>query len=165
MKKTHIRSVRATDIDFVHVLNDAAVPAVNRLDENALCTLLDMASYTRIVEHDGERAGCLIGFDAKVSYDSPNFQWFGARYDAFAYVDRVIIAEAHRGQGLGTVLYEDFERRARDRAVPYVTCEVNIRPRNDASLAFHYARGFEQVATQETERGKKTVSLMVKRID
>lgn len=43
-----------------------------------------------------------------------------------------------------------------------VTCEVNIRPPNPESLAFHDRQGFVEVGTQETEDGRKTVSLRAK---
>jgi predicted GNAT superfamily acetyltransferase len=39
---------------------------------------------------------------------------------------------------------------------------VNLRPANDASIQFHEKRNYKQVNTQETEGGKKSVSLRVK---
>jgi predicted GNAT superfamily acetyltransferase len=39
-------------------------------------------------------------------------------------------------------------------------CEVNVRPRNDASLAFHEAIGFREVGQQDTDGGAKRVSLL-----
>jgi len=47
---------------------------------------------------------------------------------------------------------------------PIITCEVNLKPKNDESLLFHKKYGFEQVGTQETDGGKKEVSLMVYKI-
>ena len=46
-----------------------------------------------------------------------------------------------------------------------MTCEVNLRPPNPGSMAFHRAMGFDEVGTQNTEGGSKTVSLLVKRLD
>ena len=43
---------------------------------------------------------------------------------------------------------------------PVLLCEVNLRPRNDASLHFHHSIGFREVGQQETDGGKKTVSLL-----
>lgn len=48
--------------------------------------------------------------------------------------------------------------------VPVMTCEVNIRPPNESSMAYHVRHGFICVATQETEGGKKEVALMEKRL-
>jgi predicted GNAT superfamily acetyltransferase len=39
-------------------------------------------------------------------------------------------------------------------------CEVNVRPRNDVSLEFHHTVGFREVGQQDTDGGKKTVSLL-----
>ena len=39
-------------------------------------------------------------------------------------------------------------------------CEVNLRPRNERSLAFHAAIGFREVGRQDTDGGNKHVSLL-----
>ena len=54
--------------------------------------------------------------------------------------------------------YDEVERRA-DAA--WFTLEVNLRPRNDGSLAFHDRLGFVEVGQQETDYGT-LVSLMAK---
>ncbi|HET7571032.1 MAG TPA: GNAT family N-acetyltransferase [Gammaproteobacteria bacterium] len=157
-----IRNADADDFDYLMVLNESSVPEVNALDAPALEKLLAMAPWCRVVEQDGEDAGFLLGLEAGADYQSVNYRWFSARYDAFAYVDRVVIDAANRGQGLGTALYEDFEAWARERGAPRIACEVNLRPPNEPSRAFHLARGFREVGTQETEGGSKTVSLLIK---
>lgn len=157
-----IRNADADDFDYLMVLNESSVPEVNGLDGPALEKLLAMAPYCRVVEQDGEDAGFLLGFEAGADYQSVNYRWFSARYNAFAYVDRVVIDAANRGQGLGTALYEDFEAWARERGAPRIACEVDLRPPNEPSRAFHLARGFKEVGMQETEGGTKTVTLMLK---
>ncbi|HET6724416.1 MAG TPA: GNAT family N-acetyltransferase [Gammaproteobacteria bacterium] len=159
-----IRNAEPSDFDYLMVLNESSVPEVSALDEAALEQLLTMARYCRVVEQDGEDAGFLLGLDAGADYQSVNYRWFGARYDAFAYIDRVVIDAANRGQGLGTALYDDFEAWARECGAARIACEVNVRPPNEPSRAFHLARGFEEVGTQETEGGGKTVSLLIKEL-
>jgi predicted GNAT superfamily acetyltransferase len=44
--------------------------------------------------------------------------------------------------------------------VPVLFCEVNVRPRNETSLAFHEAIGFREVGQQDTDGGTKRVSLL-----
>ncbi len=39
-------------------------------------------------------------------------------------------------------------------------CEVNTRPRNDTSLAFHEAWGFKPVGEQDVAGGSKTVMML-----
>lgn len=159
-----IRKPDADDFDYLMVLNESAVPEVNGLDGPALEKLLAMAPYCRVVEQDGEDSGFLLGLEAGADYASVNYRFFSARYEAFAYVDRVVIDAANRGRGLGTALYDDFEAWARERGAPRIACEVNLRPPNEPSRTFHLARGFEEIGTQETEGGSKTVTLMVKEL-
>ena len=47
---------------------------------------------------------------------------------------------------------------------PVLTCEVNLRPPNEGSIAYHERHGFKRVGTQETEGGSKEVAMMEKRL-
>ena len=160
----HIRDMQNSDFDTVLQMNTASIPAVSALTPAELRELVAMTAYARVIECDGAVAGFLLGFVAGADYASLNYQWFCARYEAFFYVDRIVIGEAWRGQGLGAALYADVEAFAREQGLSPVTCEVNLRPHNTESLAFHGAQGFEQVGTQDTEGGSKRVSLMARAI-
>ncbi len=76
------------------------------------------------------------------------------------YVDRIVIDSNYQGMGLGKLFYDDLSQFTRGRA-PIITCEVNIHPPNQKSMAFHKHYGFKQVDTQLSEGGSKEVSLMV----
>lgn len=160
----NIRPAETSDFDYLMVLNESALPEVNHLTTTDFERLLAMSPYCRVVEQDGEDAGFLLGLEAGADYASVNYRWFAGRYDAFVYVDRIVIDSANRGQGLGTALYDDFERWAHARGAPRIACEVNVRPPNEPSRAFHLARGFEQVGTQESQDGNKTVALLIKEL-
>jgi predicted GNAT superfamily acetyltransferase len=159
-----IRAYNESDFDYLMVLNESSVPEVNRLTGDELADLLAMAAWCRIAEQDGEEAGFLLGLTAGANYPSVNYRFFSERYDDFAYIDRVVIDAANRGRGLGTALYDDFEAWVRERDAPRIACEVNLRPPNEPSRAFHLARGFREVGTQESDGGSKTVSLMIKEL-
>jgi predicted GNAT superfamily acetyltransferase len=75
----------------------------------------------------------------------------------------VAVSKDARRQRVASRLYTDFSSTLRG-AVDVMTCEVNIRPANDASMHFHLRLGFAQVASQETEGGKKEVALMEKKL-
>lgn len=159
---TNIRPVDRSDLGYLIALNGAAVPAVNHLGQADLERLLAMSPYCRVAEQDGAPAGFMLGFEAGADYESINYRWFSARYDRFAYVDRIVIDANNRGRGLGSALYDDFERWARARDTPWLGCEVNLRPPNEPSLAFHRSRGFIHAGEQDTEGGAKTVTLLLK---
>ena len=46
-----------------------------------------------------------------------------------------------------------------------VTCEVNVKPENPNSLAFHKKMGFKEKSKMVTNGGEKVVSLLVRQSD
>jgi predicted GNAT superfamily acetyltransferase len=102
---------------------------------------------------DGQVAAFLMGFRKGDDYDGVNFVWFARRYSDFVYVDRIVVAPDFRGRKLADRLYDDFESFARARAIPHLTCEVNVEPPNPVSLRFHARRGFQEVG-REAYAGK-----------
>lgn len=158
-----IRDVRDDELDAVLILNEASTPAVNSLSIDKLRWFAAEAAYFRVCV-DGEDLGAfLIGMRPGTSYDSPNYVWFCRNYTDFGYIDRVAVAADARRHGLATRLYDDFRSTLPD-TVAVMTCEVNLKPPNDSSMAFHRRLGFRQVGTQDTEGGAKQVALMEKKL-
>lgn len=156
-----IRDVRGPDLPTLLALNESAVPHVNSIGLEVFTRFMTEARYFRVAEEDSQPAGFLIAFSPEAGYQSVNFLWFRARYTDFLYIDRVVVCAARRGSGIGGALYRDLQRFC-SRFASMLTCEVNIRPSNEASMRFHRDFGFEQVGTQSTEGGHKLVSLMAK---
>jgi hypothetical protein len=162
----HIRRWRETDLPALHALNESAVPAVNSLSPAALRDLLEAALVAAVVESGkqegfGDVVGFLICLPEGLDYASDNYRWFSQRYARFAYVDRVVVDSGRRGGGLGGALYGGLVRDLAGQR-PVLTCEVNERPPNPASLRFHERFGFTPVGRQETEGGGKSVVLLAK---
>lgn len=158
-----LRTFQPTDIDPVLELNEGAVPAVNSLSREELQWFGVHAAYFRVAADELGIAAFLIGLRAGSDYASPNYRWFCAHYADFAYVDRVAVAGRARRQGLASMLYDDFAGLMRPH-VDVMTCEVNLRPPNPVSMAFHERRGFRRVGTQQTENGRKEVALLERRL-
>ncbi|MDE1959235.1 MAG: GNAT family N-acetyltransferase [Xanthomonadaceae bacterium] len=142
-----IRDVRASDLDSVQAINNAAGDGILPLDGARLARLHAIADYFRIAEVDGRVAGFLIAMGHDVDHDSPNFEWFRQRQPAFVYIDRIVIASAARGHGLGRVFYADVQSYAEVR-VPLLACEVFLEPRDDVAVLFHGTYGFREVGQQ-----------------
>ena len=159
-----IRNATTADLVKVLALNESVVPHVNSLDMAGMQDFLAKAAYFRLVcDEEKQVLAFLIGLAPGTEYDSPNFQWFCDRYEDFAYVDRIAVAASARRQGIAEALYEDFSAVALGWT-QRLACEVNLRPANPGSLAFHRRAGFTQVGTQETNNGAKKVALLLKEI-
>jgi len=156
-----IRDISSGDAAWLHALNVACLPAVNDLSPDQLWTLVGKTASTRVAELDGHPVGVAMTLAPGVDHDSMNYLWFDRRFHDFLYLDRIMVDQSARGTGVGKALYEDVFRIA--SAMPgtrSVTCEVNLRPFNGGSLRFHAALGFVTIGEQETEGGKKAVTLL-----
>ena len=155
-------TISETISDELHLIvkiNQEALPAVSSVNINDMNHFLTIVDYFRSLKIEEKLVGFLIALTPGKEYHSVNYKWFEKRYDSFMYVDRIVIDPSYQGNGLGKAFYNDlvdFSNNKTDR----ITCEVNIRPKNEGSMIFHKQYGFVQVGTQTTENGKKEVSLM-----
>lgn len=155
-----IRDIVPTDLSIIHAINEAGTPGVHTELPDALAAITRLSCIALVAEIDGNLAGFCQVLPPGTGYKSLNYGWFSARYDDFVYLDRVAVAPAYRGRGVGSRLYQEVEARTK---ATWFTLEVNLRPRNDGSLRFHAERGFVEVGQQETDYGA-LVSLMAKRL-
>jgi predicted GNAT superfamily acetyltransferase len=157
-----IRDFTRQDLAMVHAANEANLPHVNSLDLEQFIEVINKTTYFKVAILDGRLAGFLMAMTPKADYASDNYQWFSRKYDDFIYVDRIITLDHARGHGVGSALYKNIESYCKGYDINRICCEVNIRPANNISIEFHEKRGYRQVNMQETEGGKKSVSLRVK---
>jgi len=158
-----IRDVQEHELDSVLALNNAAGPGILPMDAARIRFFFDHADYFRVGEVDGHLAGFLIALGPRAPHDSPNFSWFKERYDAFMYIDRIVIASARRGAGLGRAFYADVTSYSEAR-VPRLCCEVFLEPRNDVAVLFHGTYGFHEDGQQVMPGLERRVSLLVKEL-
>ncbi|ESQ83485.1 hypothetical protein AEAC466_12480 [Asticcacaulis sp. AC466] len=136
----------------LHRLNQDHAEALSSLSPVALERLIGGAYLAATVD-DGD--GLVVVCDQTTDYDSPNFLWFKARYDRFVYVDRIVVSDARRGEGLARQLYDTVFAAARADGHSQVVCEVNYDPPNPGSDAFHDRLGFVEVGRAVlADRGK-----------
>jgi predicted GNAT superfamily acetyltransferase len=142
-------------------LNNAHARETSFLTPRRWRTLVDAAFAAVCV--DGS-AALLVAFDQDADYDSLNFIWFRDRMSRFVYVDRIVVAESHRGGGLASLMYHDLFSRVRTAGQARVVCEVNLVPPNPASDAFHAKMGFTEIGRADLVHGGKTVRYLAKHL-
>jgi len=109
-----------------------------------------------------QAAALMIAVGDAAAYDGVNFQWFKSKLDRYIYVDRIIVAESHRGAGLARTLYDDLFERMRASGHHTVACEVNAVPPNPGSKAFHAGLGFLEIGRATLHDRGKTVKYLIK---
>ena len=159
---TVLRPVTDDDLAEVLGLNETEVEMLAPMDAARFAELRRLADRFDVVEVDGGFGGFVITLGPGTAYDSENYRWFGARHgERFYYLDRFVLRPEQRRRGLGGRVYDELEQVA--AAYGRMTLEVNLVPRNEASLAFHAARGYAEVGRLGDPA--HLVSLMEKRVD
>ena len=161
-----LRPIEPHDVPTVLALNEADVAVLSPMDGERLAALQAWAHRADVVEVDDsegpEVAGFVIVMDGDSSYDAENFAWFTERFGTeLHYLDRVVVAPRFRRRGLAGLIYDAVEKDAAARG--RLTLEVNARPANEPSLAFHAGRGFAEVG-QRTYTDGTLVSMMAKEL-
>ena len=154
-----IRALSLDDIEAMWTINEEGLPGTGQVSHEELASLLNLASFSMGVFEDGHMLGFVICLPPSTAYGSLNYAWFNQRYDAFLYVDRIAVAEAHRNEGVGSMLYEQVARHAGEQNIP-VAAEVNLEPPNPGSVRFHHRFGFEEVGVLQQE--KKAVTMFMR---
>lgn len=126
---------------------------MNALQPAAFAALISRCWHARCIGHEA----FLLALDQDAPAQGPNHAWFQARLRHFAYVDRVVVAAAAQGHGLGRLLYGDLIAAAAGRGLPVLACEVNLDPPNPASMAFHERLGFMPCGEASDPRNGKRV--------
>jgi len=150
----------SADDPAVLALNIAAEGPVEPLGPVRLDWLRLIAAHAVVVEDDGRPVGFVLTFTPGSAYDGLEFGWFTGTYaDRFLFVERIVVAEEHRRQGIASTVYRAIERSAKpfDRVVTRVRSD----PPDSPGLAFHAARGYVEVGKQRLANGA-TIALLAK---
>ena len=148
------------DHEELLALNERHAHLTAPMDDDRL-RLLDQVGRVEVFRVDGRFAGFVVTMTSHSTYGGENFGWFRQRYDAFDYLDRIVVHEDFRRRGLAGRVYDALEARTAASA-PLLALEVNIDPVNQPSLAFHAGRGYRPVGERDFDGHR--VSMLVKRL-
>jgi uncharacterized protein len=154
MSGSMIRDMTHQDFDSIVDLNQNALEGVGPLDNESLSLLVKMSDQALVVDHgDGDIAGFVITLPPGAEYDSSRYRWFEDKLvDNYVYLDRIVVSDDHRREGVASRLYDEVEGE--------LPIALEVYDTNDVSLAFHESRGFEEVGAL-TSNG--TTNLMMVR--
>ena len=142
------------------VINEQGLPGTGQVSQEALADLLELAVLSLGTFQHGMLVGFVICLPPGTSYGSLNYAWFNNKLDAFVYVDRIAVAEEHRNQGVGRMLYEQVISSSEANGVP-VAAEVNSKPPNPGSMRFHHRFGFEEIGV--LHHAEKSVTMLLRK--
>ena len=160
------RPLRAEDARPLLEINAAATPGVAVLDSLELTRLMGLSDRHLVAANGNDVCGYALVFRESGAYDGEEFEAFrGALEGApFLYIDQVAVGEAHRGCGIGRLLYDAIDRQGCADGVDWLCCEVNISPPNPGSSAFHARMGFHALRRMQTA-DRREVDLLARRLD
>jgi predicted GNAT superfamily acetyltransferase len=158
-----LRPAIAADHAAVLALNNTQVPHVNALTRDEFAKIVALSAHFTVAEDPQGLLGFVLCIPSGTAYWSGNYKWFAERYDRFLYLDRVVVSPRLRRGGVGRALYDDLHRAQRG-AWPCIALEVNLRPPNPTSIAFHRALGYTAVGVREYADGENAVQMFIKEL-
>jgi uncharacterized protein len=157
-----IRRVSFSDYQDIIELNRSEVQYTSPMDLERLTLLDSLSTYHKVALIDNQAAGFILVMKDHAAYENDNFHWFTLCYQSFLYVDRIVVGKDYQSRGIGLLLYEDLFSFARQAKIGIITCEININPPNEKSLAFHRKIGFQEIGSRFIDHKKKQVSMQAK---
>lgn len=161
MSDVRLRAASAADHPAALALNNAHTPHVNALSEAEFAWIAQRCGHFAVATDTTGVVGFVMCLPSGLDYWSENYAWFTARYAAFLYLDRVVVDPRARRMGVGRALYDHLHVQAAGQW-PRIALEVNLRPPNPVSIAFHEAMGYRGVGVREYEDGAKAVQMFVR---
>ena len=112
--------------------------------------LIKFSENILIAEKDSKLIGFVLCMKQNQMYKSKNYLYLSSKFSEFLYIDRIAIGKKYRRLGIGKTMYEKIIEAAKLTEVPLL-CEVNTKPKNGPSLAFHKYLGFEEIGKNDFE--------------
>ena len=146
------KPLKEDQVNDMHSLNQENIPEVGDVfDLVDFQLLLDFSEHILCFKDKGIVIGFVLCMREGQSYQSENYKYLTSRFSNFLYIDRIAIKKEYRRRGLGEKIYLELVSIAEKLGLD-ILCEVNTRPRNDASLLFHEKMGFEEIGTNDFEK-------------
>lgn len=159
-----IRKAEKKDYTQILKLNQKDVEMLSPLDDSLLSKMDELSEIFQVIEQEDRIVAFILAFKDGCNYWSDNYRWFLDNYTNFIYIDRIVIDENYRKQGLASKLYENVCDYAQKNSYNILCAEIDIEPEyNYPSISFHRKMGFREVGTRISKQ-TLTVSLQIKEV-
>jgi uncharacterized protein len=152
VENTVIRPIKQHDLDTIVELNQDALEGVGSLDYESAALLVKQSDQALVMEVEGDVAGFVITLPTGATYESSRYEWFEDRLDDYVYLDRIVVANTHRRQGVASRLYDAVEAEQ--------PVALEVYDTNEPSLEFHRRRGYRKIG--ELEHADKRNLMLLK---
>ena len=152
------RPLLQEDALSVWEINEQGLPGTGKVTVEEISYLIEISEISLGIFEQDVLVGFVICLSPNVDYGSLNYAWFNEKYDDFIYVDRIAVSTNHRGQGIGSSIYQELFTISKQKQIP-VTAEVNSIPPNPGSMKFHRILDFQEVGSLNHE-DKSVVMLL-----
>jgi hypothetical protein len=158
---TRVRGVHDEDFESIVTVNKMSRPGVAALDRQAIQHLWSLGADILVAELQGSVAGYLIALSSDAGYEAEEFLWYRRKLEEpFFYIDQIATNARFRQRGVATALYQAFMDFGREQGISTYCCEVNLKPPNPISLAFHRRLGFCMIDTLDIAADRRVALLM-----
>lgn len=155
-----VQPITQAVMDALHALNNEHAQALSFTTLNGFRARIESAYFSAHIQS----RGFMIAYDHRAKITGENFDFLASEFDAFTYVDRIVVDSRAQGMGYGRELYDALFRRARQDGHSRCLCEINIDPPNPGSVAFHATLGFDPIFEPRRLSNGKTVQYFEKRL-
>ena len=140
------------EVEEMHLINQENIPELGDVPELEDFKLrVNWSENIFVYTHEDIIKAFVLCMREGQDYSSPNYQYISSRFQKFLYVDRIAVQEEFRGKGIGEKIYSTVIAKGKENNLD-ILCEVNTRPLNEPSIAFHQKMGFEEIGTNDFKK-------------
>ena len=140
------------EVEEMHVINQENVPELGGLSElEDFWARVNWSEVIFVYKYEDVIKAFVLCMREGQTYNSPNYEYISNRFNKFLYVDRIAVQEQFRRKGIAEKIYTKVIDKGKENDLD-ILCEVNTKPSNKTSMAFHNKMGFEEIGTNDFEK-------------
>ena len=140
------------EVKEMHVINQENVPELGGLSElEDFWARVNWSEVIFVYKYEDVIKAFVLCMREGQTYNSPNYEYISNRFNKFLYVDRIAVQEQFRRKGIAEKIYSKVIDKGKENNLD-ILCEVNTKPSNETSMAFHNKMGFEEIGTNDFEK-------------